>query len=105
MFFVFRIFVLLATTLAVARAEAPFAFERTPGQLPKDIVPRRYGIHIEPSIEKATLRGRETIEIEVLKPVRQIVLNALNLEITQATLQTTPPVALTPQLDAGKQTL
>ena len=51
-----------------------------PGQLPKDVIPRNYAIRIEPSIEKAAFTGSETIEIEVRKPVRQIVLNSLGLE-------------------------
>ena len=90
---------------AVVRAEEPFAFERTPGKLPKSIVPLRYAIRIEPSIGKAMLRGSETIEIEVRAAVREIVLNSLNLEIDKATLNSGKPVALTPQLDAEKQTL
>ena len=54
-----------ALLFATACAEEPFAFARTPGKLPKTIVPLRYAIRIEPSIEKAVLRGSETIEIEV----------------------------------------
>ena len=91
--------------LAAVRAEEPFAFERTPGKLPKSIVPLRYAIRIEPSIEKAMLRGSETIEIEVRAAVREIVLNSLNLEIDKATLNAAKPIALTPKLDAEKQTL
>ena len=91
--------------LAAVRAEEPFAFERTPGKLPKSIVPLRYAIRIEPSIENAMLRGSETIDIEVRAAVREIVLNSLNLEIDKATLNAAKPIALTPKLDAEKQTL
>ena len=94
-----------AILVATSRAEEPFAFERTPGKLPKSIVPLRYGIRIEPSIEKASLRGSETIEIEVREPVRKIVLNSLNLEIEKATLNAGSAIALTPQLDVESQTL
>ena len=99
-----RIFAIVLL-FASARAEEPFAFARTPGKLPKSIVPVRYAIRIEPNIEKAALRGSETIEIEVRKAVRAIVLNSLNLEIDKATLNTTKPVVLTPVLDHEKQTL
>ncbi len=96
-----QILALIALT-SVVHAEAPFAFEQTPGQLPKDIVPRSYAIRIEPDIEKATLTGRVEISIEVRKPVRKIVLNALGLSIGKATLD---GVELSPQLDPEKQTL
>ena len=95
----------IAILLATARAEEPFAFERTPGKLPKSVVPLRYAIRIEPSIEKAALRGSETIEIEVRAAVREIVLNSLNLDIDKATLNAGKPIALTPKLDSEKQTL
>ena len=98
----------LATVLAIlafcgiTRAEEPFALELTPGQLPKDVVPRHYAIHVVPSVEKAAFTGSETVEIEVRKPTRQIVLNSLGLEITNARLDGAP---ITPQLDEKKQTL
>ncbi len=98
----------LATVLAIfafcgtTRAEEPFALELTPGQLPKDVVPRHYAIRVVPSVEKAAFTGSETIEIEARKPTRQIVLNSLGLEITNARLDGT---AITPQLDEEKQTL
>ena len=95
----------LAVLLATLRAEEPFRFENTPGKLPKSIVPLRYAIRIEPSIEKAVLRGSETIEIEVRAGVREIALNSLNLVIDKATLTSKKTVSLTPKLDVEKQTL
>lgn len=95
----------IAVLLATAHSEEPFAFARTPGKLPKNIVPLRYAIRIEPSIEKAQLRGSETIEIEVREATSEIVLNSLNLDIDKATLSGAEPVVLEPKLDAEKQTL
>ena len=91
--------------LASARAEEPFTFKSTPGKLPKGIVPLHYAIRIEPSIEKTSLRGSETIVIEVREEVRKIVLNSLNLEIDKAVLETLKPIALTPQFDRENQTV
>lgn len=95
----------LGLLAAATHGEVPFSFDGTPGQLPKDVVPHHYAVRIEPDIEQATLRGTETIEIEVRKPVRQIVLNSLGLKITRARLHTSAEVELTPQVDEGKQTL
>jgi len=74
----------LAFLLAVAgsfnaAAEARFSFESTPGKLPKTVVPRHYALRLEPDLEKFTTRGKVEIDVDVLKPVRQIVLNALDM--------------------------
>ena len=102
---VFFRLIVLAILLATSHAEEPFAFARTPGKLPKSIVPLRYAIRIEPRIGKAVLHGSETIEIEVREAVREIVLNSLNLQIDKATLHAAKPIVLTPKLDVEKQTL
>ena len=101
-----RCLALVASLFGVgAHGEAPFSFDTTPGQLPKEIVPRHYAIRIEPDIEQATLRGTETIDIEVRKPVSKIVLNSLGLKITRAILRTPAEIALAPQIDEKKETL
>ncbi|HEX8295425.1 MAG TPA: M1 family metallopeptidase [Chthoniobacteraceae bacterium] len=87
-------------------AEAPFSFEKTPGQLPKTIVPRHYALRLAPNIGTASFTGSETIEIEVRQPVREIVLNSLGLEITKAVLHDSGRSrALIPKLDPTRQTL
>ncbi len=96
---------LFALLVAHIRAEEPFAFDRTPGKLPKSVLPLRYAIRIEPSIAKASLRGSETIEIEVRAAIHEIVLNSLSLEIDKATLSGAKEWSLTPKLDADNQTL
>ncbi len=89
------------------RAEAPFSFQTTPGQLPKTVFPLHYDLRIEPDLDKFITHGSVTIEIEVTKPVKEIVLNALEMEITKAVLaeQKSVEKPLTPRLDPDKQTL
>ncbi len=103
---------LLAASLALALAthayaEAPFAFATTPGKLPKDVVPVQYAAHLVPDLAARTFLGSETIEIDVLKPTRLIMLNAVNLDIDAASLAGTrlPELKLTPKLDAKQETL
>src|SRR5215468_7836425 len=79
-------FLVMASPLAGSSAEAPFKFESTPGKLPKDIVPRHYRLYLRPDLEKLVTTGKVEIEIEVLKPTSQIVLNALDLEVTGASM-------------------
>ncbi len=89
----------------LARAEAPFAFESTPGKLPKDVVPRNYAVRLVPDLKTQTLSGSVIIELEVLKPTRRIVLNARELEITKALLLYGENHSLKPIVDEKQQTV
>jgi len=71
-------------------AEKPFTFSGTPGKLPKNVVPTDYSIRIVPDIEKLTFAGRETVKVNVRSPVHQFVLNALELEVTKASVDGNP---------------
>jgi aminopeptidase N len=67
-------------------AEEEFSFESAPGKLPTTIAPRHYVIHLEPDENQMTVDGAEAVEIEVLKPTRQILMNAGDTKIWNATL-------------------
>ncbi len=49
--------------------------------------PERYTIELRPDLSRFTFRGEESVSIRVLRPVKTIVLNAWDLEVTQASLQ------------------
>jgi aminopeptidase N len=70
----------------VMTAEKPFSFKDTPGKLPKDVVPGDYSIRVVPNIDKLTFTGTEMVKLNVRSPVQKLVLNALELEITEASL-------------------
>ena len=72
--------------LPILSAEKPFDFASTPGKLPKQVVPQKYSIRIKPDMEKLTFTGSEAVKIEVREPVSELVLNALELEITTASI-------------------
>ena len=75
-------------------------------ELTKEIAPRSYFIHLEPDIETRVTEGVESIEIEVLKPTSQIVLNASETVIDKATLEIGERLEeLVPQFDANQQTV
>ncbi len=81
------LWVALVLGAPLAGAEAPFAFATTPGSLPKDVVPVEYALHIVPDIAARSFRGTGSYRIEVLGETRQIVLQALNLELVSASLR------------------
>jgi aminopeptidase N len=72
-----------------AFADEPFAFDTTPGKLPKSVVPQHYALRLEPDLEKFTTHGTETVDLEVRQPTAEIVFNALDLDITKAALVAT----------------
>jgi aminopeptidase N len=99
-------FTLLVLTLVTvgASAQEKFIFENTPGKLPKTLVPRHYVIHLEPDLGQMRVEGAAGIEIEVLKPSSQIVLNAVETEIWNASLSHgSSREELKPQFDAANQ--
>jgi aminopeptidase N len=95
---------LLALVTSGGSAQEKFVFENTPGKLPKTLVPRHYVIHLEPDLDQMTTEGAEGVEIEVLKPSGQIVLNAVETEIWNASLShESSREELKPQFDAANQ--
>ena len=57
-----------------ASAEAPFAFNAVPGELPKDVVPIEHVLHVIPDIAGRTYHASQTIRIEVLRATSKIVM-------------------------------
>src|SRR5438477_4529417 len=70
----------------VGAVEKPFNFNETPGKLPKEVVPTEYAIRIVPNLDNFTFAGSETVKLNVHALVRELVLNALELEITGASV-------------------
>jgi aminopeptidase N len=95
---------LIGFAATASHAENKFNILTTPGKLPKDIVPRSYQIYLEPNIEALVTDGVESIEIEVLKPTKHIVLNAVDTEIAAAKIAIGDrKEELTPQFDSSQQ--
>ncbi len=57
-----------------------------PHRLPRTVVPRRYDLTLEPDLAAATFAGTESVEVEVGEPTTEIVLNAVDIEIDEATV-------------------
>src|SRR6266853_2010653 len=83
LFFVGLFFIMFRPTMD---AEKPFQFATIPGKLPKEVLPVEYSVRIVPNIDKFTFTGTETVKLSVRSPVRQLVMNSLELKITDASL-------------------
>jgi aminopeptidase N len=102
-----RVLALALTVPSVLFAESVFHFADTPGQLPKTAIPRHYELRLQPDLTARTTTGTARIEFDLLQPGRELVLNALALEIDSAAVvdDAVHPQALNPRLEAEKQTL
>ncbi|MEJ7712899.1 MAG: hypothetical protein WKF84_24410 [Pyrinomonadaceae bacterium] len=85
-------------------AEQRFSFDATPGQLSKDVVPQHYAINIQPDMKTLTFKGSEVVDIDVRKESNTIILNALELNITRASLAGKSGQNATVKIDEGSQT-
>jgi len=56
-------------------------------RLPRTVAPRRYDLVLEPDLEAATFAGSETVTLEVVEPLDEIVLNAIDLELGPGRLE------------------
>jgi puromycin-sensitive aminopeptidase len=55
-------------------------------RLPQTVVPSHYDIEIEPDLDAASFSGTVGIDVDIAKPVSQLVLNAIELDIHEASV-------------------
>ena len=76
--------------------------------LPTQVRPVHYRVSLTPDLQAATFKGAETIDIRVSEPVTEVVLNAIEVEVQEATLTPSGSEALTPSgisYDADAETV
>jgi aminopeptidase N len=59
-----------------------------PTQLPRTAIPHHYAITVTPHAEQLGFDGEVAIDLDVIKPTRQLVLNAADMKLASATLRT-----------------
>ncbi|MEO8341547.1 MAG: M1 family metallopeptidase, partial [Nitrospirota bacterium] len=76
-----------------------------PYRLPRHVVPIRYDLRLEPDLTVARFAGQETVTLTVLQPTSDVVLNAIELDITSAQIEGDSGVMMqaTMALDASLQ--
>jgi len=61
--------------------------EEKPYRLPTNVVPERYEIKLTPDLSTARFAGEEKVSIQVIQPVRQIIVNAAELEFQAVSIK------------------
>ncbi|HTP84331.1 MAG TPA: M1 family metallopeptidase [Alphaproteobacteria bacterium] len=105
-----RIVAALMLAVCAGCAGAPplnpgYAFDTTPGRLPKDTLPVRYAIDLSPDLDAKTFTGEESVEIDVRRPTPRIVLNAADLTVSAVELADEPKNAAEVAADPASQTV
>ena len=95
--------VLAGPVATAASAEPIFAFDRTPGKLPKSVIPHHYAIELVPDLTQLTVTGAETVNVELREPAARLTLNAANMTIAEASVDNGAQRAEI-ALDAGTET-
>jgi len=73
-----------ASVLSEARADT--VDRSVPTQLPRTAIPHHYAITVAPHADRLTFDGAVSIDLDVVKPTNQLVLNAAELTLAKATL-------------------
>ena len=60
--------------------------ELPPYRLPRTVVPRHYDLVFKPDFTNASFDGEAAVEVEVLEATDEVVLNAAELEVSEARL-------------------
>ncbi|MFV2000211.1 MAG: M1 family metallopeptidase, partial [Acidimicrobiia bacterium] len=75
-------------------------------RLPRTVIPSHYDISIEPDLDAATFAGSVIIDVDIVEPVTEIILNANELDIENVSLRSEAgEVAPTFSLDAETERL
>jgi len=94
---------LLLPATGRAMAEPVFSFAATPGKLPKTVLPNHYALDLTPDLDKLSLSGSESVDIEVMEPTEHLVLNAVDMTIEAAAVDSEAASAITS--DTAAQTV
>jgi aminopeptidase N len=78
--------VLIMSVSGSAVAEPGYAFDTTPGKLPKTVVPLHYAIELTPDLKSLAIAGVEVVDVEVRVPTAQLVLNAVEMTLGAANI-------------------
>lgn len=83
---IFTAGLLPALSAGRAAAEPAFDFATTPGTLPKTVTPVQYALDLTPDLDKLTFSGSEVVDIEVTEPTTRLMLDAVDLTISSASV-------------------
>ena len=76
-----------------------------PYRLPRHVIPTHYDLRIDPDLQSHSFTGHEVVTLTVTEPTTEILLNAMELDVSTATLsgEGHPPRTGTVQMDEEHQ--
>jgi aminopeptidase N len=82
---------------ATASSAAAFDLDKTPGRLPKSVVPIDYTIAFKPNLATKTMTGTERVTLRVRKSTNRLVFNTLNLRLSNVRIDGVPAASVITQ--------
>ena len=83
--------------------------QENPYRLPGDVTPRHYRLTLEPDLDAATFAGDESVTVAVTEPTSSVVLNSIEIEIDEASVELpdgrTLPATVSYDTEAERATL
>jgi puromycin-sensitive aminopeptidase len=83
--------------------------QENPYRLPGDVTPRHYRLTLEPDLDAATFTGDESVTVAVTEPTTVVVLNSVEIEIDEASVELpdgrTLPATVSYDTEAERATL
>ena len=71
--------------------------------LPETARPSKYRIKLQPDLTTFTFSGEQSVDLQILEPTTSIVLNAIDLDISVATLHANGVTLSTPEITIDKE--
>ena len=72
-----------AGAVSAVLADAPYVFDKTPGRLPKDVIPTDYDLVLVPDIARKQISGHESIKLSFRAPSAKIQFDTHDLTVSE----------------------
>ena len=71
--------------------------------LAQEVLPRKYGLTLQPDLETFTFRGEEEVELDVSAATSRITMNALDIDVQSATVKSSGVTASASNIEYDKE--
>ncbi|KOB73217.1 putative Aminopeptidase N [Operophtera brumata] len=82
-----RYFCTARPTFTILKEKVTMSENKPFQRLPKHVIPRHYNLELVPNLEKLTFKGKIAVKVSIANPINDIVLNCLDLEVSNVKLE------------------
>nr|QBI71870.1 puromycin-sensitive aminopeptidase [Plutella xylostella] len=82
-----RYFSVARPTFAIVKEKVTMPENKPFQRLPKHVVPKHYDLELIPDLDTFKFKGKTSVKVSIVNPTKEIVLNCLDLEVSNVKLQ------------------